>query len=94
MQKHSFDPSRWFPGGECRVSETARAAYSPFGAGARVCIGKHLAYMELRYGAAIFFRRFRGCRLAPSTTPESMAMTSLVLIEPKGKVCRVVLPVA
>lgn len=94
MQKHSFDPSRWFPGGECRVSEVARAAYSPFGAGARVCIGKHLAYMELRYGATIFFRRFRGCRLAPSTTPESMAMTSLVLIEPKGKVCRVVLPVA
>lgn len=58
-----------------------------------MCIGKHLAYMELRYGAAVFFRRFKGSMLAPSTTPESMEMDNLVLVEPKGKVCKLVLPV-
>lgn len=47
--------------------------------------------MELRYGAAFFFRAFRGCRLAPSATPESMEMDNLVLIEPRGKVLKVLL---
>ncbi|KAK6859595.1 hypothetical protein PG995_003231 [Apiospora arundinis] len=87
-----FDHTRWLPGGECTTSETARAAFTPFGAGSRGCIGKHLAYMELRYGAAFFFRAFRGCRLAPSATPESMEMDNLVLIEPRGKVLKVLLP--
>ncbi|KAI9148267.1 Cytochrome P450 monooxygenase cypX [Paramyrothecium foliicola] len=87
-----FDHTRWLPTGECSTSETAKAAFTPFGAGSRVCIGKHLAYMELRYGAAFFFRAFKGCRLAPSATPESMEMNNLVLIEPRGKALKVILP--
>ncbi|KAF9878308.1 hypothetical protein CkaCkLH20_04346 [Colletotrichum karsti] len=85
-----FDYSRWMP--DRQLSEAAKAAFTPFGAGSRVCIGKHLAYMELRYGMAMFFRRFRGAHLSPATTPESMEMDNLVLIEPKGKVCKVILP--
>ncbi|ETS73331.1 hypothetical protein PFICI_14936 [Pestalotiopsis fici W106-1] len=88
----TFDPTRWLTPGERANSETAKAAFAPFGAGSRVCIGKALAYMELRYGAAMFFRVFRGCHLAPSATPESMEMDNLVLIEPRGKVLKVVLP--
>lgn len=45
--------------------------------------------MELRYAATMFFRTFRGCRLASSVTPESMEMDNLVLIEPRGKVLKV-----
>ena len=78
--------------GECMTSEAAKAAFTPFGAGSRVCIGKHLAYMELRYGTALFFRSFRGCRLAQSMTAKSMEMNNLVLIEPRGKVLKVILP--
>ncbi|KAF7540347.1 hypothetical protein G7054_g1502 [Neopestalotiopsis clavispora] len=88
----AFDPTRWLTPGERANSEIAKAAYAPFGAGSRVCIGKALAYMELRYAAAMFFRTFRGCRLASSVTPESMEMDNLVLIEPRGKVLKVVLP--
>ncbi|KAK8122655.1 hypothetical protein PG984_011325 [Apiospora sp. TS-2023a] len=90
--KPRFDHTRWLPGGECATSETARAAFGPFGAGSRGCIGKHLAYMELRLGAAAFFRKFRGCRLGGSVTTESMHMDNLVLMEPRGKTLKVVLP--
>ncbi|KAK8072696.1 hypothetical protein PG996_006044 [Apiospora saccharicola] len=78
--------------GECATSKAARSAFGPFGAGSRGCIGKHLAYMELRLGAAAFFREFRGCRLGGSVTVESMHMDNLVLMEPRGKTLKVVLP--
>ncbi|KAK7984718.1 hypothetical protein PG988_002340 [Apiospora saccharicola] len=87
-----FDHTRWLPGGECATSKAARSAFGPFGAGSRGCIGKHLAYMELRLGAAAFFREFRGCRLGGSVTVESMHMDNLVLMEPRGKTLKVVLP--
>ncbi|KAL0941348.1 cytochrome p450 monooxygenase [Colletotrichum truncatum] len=87
-----FDHSRWLPGGEYTKSEAARAVYTPFGTGSRVCIGKHLAYMELRYGLVLFFRKFSGARLSPATTPESMEIDNIMLIEPRGKTCRVILP--
>ncbi|KAH8196025.1 hypothetical protein TruAng_009801 [Truncatella angustata] len=87
-----FDHTRWLHDGECTTSEVAKAAFTPFGAGSRVCIGKYLAYMELRYGAALFFRTFKGSRLAASATPESMEMDNLVLIEPRGKILKVILP--
>ncbi|VUC23057.1 unnamed protein product [Clonostachys rosea] len=86
-----YDVERWLPGGSCTISPAAKAAFTPFGAGSRVCIGQHLAYMELRFGAALFFRECRGAKLDASTTPESMEMRNLVLIEPKGKVCNIVL---
>jgi len=66
----SFDPTRWLPGKE--MPPAARAVFCPFGAGARSCIDVHLARMELRYAAAIFFREIRGARLAESATPQSM----------------------
>ncbi|CCF38133.1 TRI11 [Colletotrichum higginsianum] len=88
----TFDHTRWLPGGPVARSATAKAAFTPFGAGSRGCIGRHLAYMELRFGAAMFFRTFRGAKLAASTTPESMEMANLAVVEPEAKACRVVLP--
>lgn len=83
-----FDYTRWLPD---RVTEAATASFVPFGAGTRACIGKHLAMMELRYGTALFFKKFPSAQLAPETTPESMEMRNLVLIEPMSGVCKVVL---
>lgn len=83
-----FDYTRWMPG---KITPEVTASFVPFGAGTRSCIGKHLAMMELRYGAAVFFQRFPNAMLAPETTPESMQMLNLMLIEPKSGVCRVIL---
>ncbi len=83
-----FDYTRWLP--SAKMSEETKAAFHPFGAGSRICIGLHLAYMELRLATAIFLRECKGARLAPSVTPESMEVENIFLISPKAKECRVI----
>jgi cytochrome P450 len=78
----SFNPQRWIGSKETHAeaqSPAARLAFHPFGAGARSCIGIHVARMELRYAVAFFFRECRGIRLAAKTTPESMEFEASLL---------------
>lgn len=63
----------------------------PFGAGARTCLGINVAQMEIRLATAEFFRECAGARLAPSTTPASMALDQFFLLSPAGHKCEVVL---
>ncbi|KAL6796946.1 sterigmatocystin biosynthesis P450 monooxygenase [Trichoderma sp. SZMC 28012] len=93
-----FDPSRWQlsddledTGAVSRITDAAKAVYSPFGLGARVCLGVHLARMEMRLATTEFFRACRGARLAHSVTDESMAMENHFLIAPKSHTCEIVL---
>jgi cytochrome P450 len=75
LKTDSFNPQRWIASKEELAeaqSPTAKLAFHPFGAGARSCIGIHLARMKLRYAVSFFFRECRGIRLAAMTTPESM----------------------
>jgi cytochrome P450 len=51
-----FDPGRFAPGWEQRIS---RYAYLPFGAGPRVCIGNSFALMEARLILATLAQRWR-----------------------------------
>ncbi|KAH3908839.1 hypothetical protein HBI56_072200 [Parastagonospora nodorum] len=68
-----------------------KAAYMPFGGGSRVCIGIHLAWMEIRIGAALFFRHCRGARLSDCMNDDIMEMDNRFLVAPKGKCCYVTL---
>lgn len=89
-EPETFDVSRWLPGNEGdRIPSQVQAAFSPFGAGARTCLGIHLAYMELRLAAAEFFRECKGVALAPSVTWETMMPENYFLIAPRGHKCEV-----
>ncbi|KAI1264321.1 cytochrome P450 [Xylariaceae sp. FL1019] len=49
----TFNPSRWE-----HPTKLMKDSMLAFGGGSRVCIGMHLAYIELRMGLAHFFRTF------------------------------------
>jgi len=83
----TFDHTRWLPPNE--LSPLAKAVFSPFGAGSRVCIGVHLARMELRLAAAKFFRECRGVRLGAQTTDQSMKPVNFFLITPQAHKCEI-----
>ena len=51
-----FDPARFLPE---REAAQHRYAYLPFGAGPRVCLGNHFAYMEAQLALAVLLRRYR-----------------------------------
>ena len=86
---YRFDPARWAPGND--MSPLSKALYTPFGTGARGCIGQYLANMELRIATAYFFRECKGARLAPSTTEASMEMRNMFAIWPVSHRCNIVL---
>ncbi|MCJ1352148.1 MAG: hypothetical protein MMC33_002132 [Icmadophila ericetorum] len=44
----TFDPERWLPDAPAKYSKDIKAAFQPFSLGPRVCIGKSLAYFEMR----------------------------------------------
>jgi hypothetical protein len=85
----SFDGLRFL--NKSMMSAQQKAAYMPFGGGSRVCIGLHLAWMELRLGAALFFRQCRGAQLGETMRDEMMEMDNRFLISPKGHCCYVIL---
>ncbi|OQV00210.1 hypothetical protein CLAIMM_05738 [Cladophialophora immunda] len=80
----TYDPDRFYlkP-----LKGAQKHAFAPFGGGTRICLGIHLAYMELRHGLAEFFRECRHLELSEATTPASMRMENYFLISPVSKRC-------
>lgn len=74
-----FDPDRFY---QTELTPDQKSAFTPFGGGTRVCLGIHLAFMELRHGIAEFVRECRHLELSKLTTPQSMEMENFFLIAP------------
>lgn len=43
---NTFDPSRWLP--QSNESKLGASAFNPFSLGPRNCLGRNLAYLEMR----------------------------------------------
>ncbi|KAH7203310.1 cytochrome P450 [Fusarium oxysporum] len=80
----TWDPARWE-----KVSKLMHDAVMPFGGGSRVCIGKHLARMELRLATARFFRAFPNACVSSieGMSQDDMELRAYFLLTPKGGRC-------
>jgi cytochrome P450 len=54
----SFEPERWLRGESGREAGAANRVSMPFGAGPRVCPGRHLAILEMKIALATLLRHF------------------------------------
>ncbi|KKK14137.1 hypothetical protein P175DRAFT_0512102 [Aspergillus ochraceoroseus IBT 24754] len=76
-----FDPDRWI-----NPTKDMKDSFLPWGAGSRICIGMHLARIELKKGAALFFRNFPTARLTTKEgfSDQDMDPVIFFLMSPKG----------
>ncbi|KAJ5548037.1 hypothetical protein N7513_005271 [Penicillium frequentans] len=85
------DPDRFHPERWEDLSKDMKDASIPFGGGSRICIGIHLARIELRLATALFFRRFPQAKVSSSEgmSSDDMVMTAFFLMAPQGHRCLV-----
>ncbi|KAH7137938.1 cytochrome protein [Dendryphion nanum] len=81
---NQFNPSRWES-----PSKEMKDAWMPFGGGPRICIGLHLAQIEIRAAAAKFFRAFPNAKVSAldGFSDNEMEQVIYFLMYPKGKRC-------
>ncbi|KAK3694514.1 cytochrome P450 [Podospora appendiculata] len=81
-----FNPERWLDG---NVTRDMQDAFMPFGGGSRVCIGSHLARMELRLATTLFFRAFPHAKVSSKQNMSSADMVPAIffILSPQGKRC-------
>ncbi|KHN97570.1 benzoate 4-monooxygenase cytochrome P450 [Metarhizium album ARSEF 1941] len=84
---HRFRPERWLDGDPSTL-RTREAHLIPFGHGARICLGKALATLEIKVLIAHLYLRYN-TTMGRSTTPESMKQCSTHDAVPKGLGCMV-----
>ncbi|CAI7597370.1 unnamed protein product [Penicillium crustosum] len=81
---YTFNPERWE-----NPTKEMKDISIPFGGGSRICIGLHLARMELRLGSVLFFREFPNAQRSDKEemSAKDMEMQSFFLMAPKGHRC-------
>ncbi|KAI1151504.1 cytochrome P450 [Nemania diffusa] len=79
-----YDPSRWE-----NPTQAMKDVSMPFGGGSRICIGLHLAKIELRLGISRFFRAFPHAKVSAleGMSDEDMSPTLFFLAQPQGHRC-------
>lgn len=83
-----FDPCRWE---KSNVTVAMKDAFMPFGGPSRVCLGQHLARMELRLAVAMLYKQFpKGLDVAEGVNgmgEEDMRQVNYFLVQPAGHRC-------
>ncbi|KAI1273301.1 cytochrome protein [Xylaria sp. FL0933] len=79
-----FRPERW-----ASPTTAMRDSFVPFGRGARVCVGQHLARIELRLATAHFFLTFPNVCMSSleGMCDDDMKPVIQLFLTPKGKRC-------
>ncbi|KAJ5600833.1 Cytochrome P450 E-class group I [Penicillium hetheringtonii] len=79
-----FKPERWE-----NTTKEMKDVSLPFGGGSRICIGMHLARIELRLATALFFRRFPEALVSTKEgmNDDDMIMKCFFLMAPSGHRC-------
>lgn len=84
------DPEAWLPERWENPTKAMTDAFLPFGGGSRICIGLHLAKMELRHAVVAFLKEFPDAKVAYGTegfSDEDMEQLDFFLVKPKGSRC-------
>ena len=69
----AFEPERFMPG---RSGDVKQYSYIPFGAGPRICMGKHFGLMEAVLLLALFAQRY-DCKLKSGHPVEPLGRMTL-----------------
>ncbi|KAI1073419.1 cytochrome P450 [Whalleya microplaca] len=79
-----FEPSRWE-----NPTKLMKDSYMPFGGGSRICIGLHLAKIELRLATARFFLAYPSARVSEKEgmSDSDMKPDLYFLLSPSGHRC-------
>jgi hypothetical protein len=81
-----FNPQRWIDAEKLGTQELMRDQITVFGKGARACVGRKLAMMEIKCATAAIVRRYN-VKIGSSTTDDDMEMTDHTVLIPKGQKC-------
>ncbi|KAK3380932.1 cytochrome protein [Podospora didyma] len=86
VDPETFNPDRWES-----ATKDMKDAFMPFGAGSRICLGLHLARIELRLATARFFLAFPNAKISTreGMSDADMAPEIYFLVVPKGHRCLV-----
>ncbi|KAK4945759.1 hypothetical protein LTR10_015107 [Elasticomyces elasticus] len=80
VRPEEFLPERWLPENE---TEDMRRHFMPFGLGSRVCMGQHVAMMEMRLALVALVRHYQ-LVVPKGFDYSSMEMKDFWLVFPKG----------
>lgn len=75
----TFNPDRWL-----NATDEMRRHFMPFGLGSRICLGMHIAMLEMRLVLACLVRQFE-LQPLPTQDPRAMEMKDFWLAFPAGK---------
>ncbi|KAK7906506.1 cytochrome P450 [Apiospora marii] len=83
------EPERFWPERWQNPTKRMRDVFMAFGGGSRVCLGQHLARLEIRLAAARFFHRFPNVEISnlEGMSDDDMEAQWHFVLTPKGKRC-------